>query len=904
MQDVACTNCRNRKIRCGRERPRCGSCSRDRVDCVYSSPAKRVNHVKVLCQGFDDIQSRLRLVQDELATLTAMFKNSRIADGYPINMAPMADGSSDVGGRDSDLDPSTDGHLVRDDGTSLEKYHGPWTLLALCRDFGLDLTSHFGHDSVPGKLVGQMWLDAGNDIRRGLSKADSSGRDAISLPSRQFLSVVLDSFFSQEDPSTDIFVRSTFQKAMERAYSEPSDPASEAWAVCFNLIILLVIGAEQGIGKQPDPFIQPLLQAAHAATQKPTIFLSLRLVNVQALSLLSLLAQQSHSETLGDGLFAQACTLAKAMGLYQAGQGLRLSPFSTEEVEERQKVFRSLYIRDRCAAVTRGTPTWLPGHTLGSPSTPHESQSTSLPTPEPLGSGRTETTRAAWCELATLQSELHRFVFVETPQVSAQQRRLSIGRLRQNLEMWSQKHSVPSSTVPTTIDNVSLHLAFLGTRIKAIEGCKPGQADRSDTAQALADARVCCLMLLVSCDGRRDVAWVERLERLLSKPSSMSQALASVGKPHTPASSSPSTPTADGPRSQQQHGSKSPGPSPPLGIQRLAIAFPSAAPFILARNILGMGAGGSSSSSSSSTSSSRRQSFFQAMGDDAHDPPTEAADDIALLQALQVQFRDATVVANSDPDNHAAKVGHVIQVLADIVSAVVDPVRSGSDGNNGLHGHNMSVVDPLLSSAIISPLMDSSVSVAPSGTSSASVAGRGGSIYSVSQLDAATVVAAGLSSHHHLGNMGGGSGGGGGGGGGTTSPAGDAWGNARNNSSTESLSTGSSSASMPLVATPEMAFDISQFIDQMGAGALGAMWEEQGPLPVTPTQQDQNQNQNQSALETTPASTVTAAAAGGAGGGGTTGSGAATTTRRKAAKRARTSFTLDDDDGGDYMQSV
>ncbi|KAK3368609.1 hypothetical protein B0H63DRAFT_565263 [Podospora didyma] len=847
MQDVACTNCRNRKIRCGRERPRCGSCARDRVECVYSTPAKRVNHVKVLCQGFDDIQSRLRLVQEELSTLTAMFKSSRIADGLPANFAASLDATHthmSFGG-ENDGGLLAEGHLVRDDGTSLEKYHGPWTLLAVCRDFGMDLGSRFGHESVPGKLVGQMWLDAGNDIRRGFAKSDGPGQDVICLPSRQFLSVVLDNFFNHDDHSTDIFVRATFQKAVERAYSEPSSPASEAWAVCFNLIILLVIGAEHGIGKQ-DPFIQPLLQAAHAATQKPTIFLSLRLVNVQALALLSLLAQQSHSETLGDSLFAQACMLAKAMGLHHAGQGLSVSPFSAEEIEERQKVFRSLYIRDRAAALTRGTPLWLPRSNLKFPPL---ADPTSITIPNPSSpetpARRYETNRVAWYELATLQSELHHAVFDESTQTSIQERRLSLVRLRQSLQVWSQKHAVPSSTVPAGMDEVSLHLAFLGTRIRTIDGHKLGGADADAAAQwqASLDARISCLLMLVSCSGRRDERLVEQLEQLLRKRRNMSgETLVSNAntKPGTPASS-PSSPTGTRAASESLKSQSTISKlSSPLGIQRLTIFFPTAALFTLARNILGIG-----------PAASRRNSLFQSISDQQEERQGQIAEDIALLRGLHACFRDAAAVVNSDPDNHAVKVGRVIQVLVDIVSAVLDPASSNTDP-----------IDPLLTSAI-SPILGSPAIPTPSNNM---VAQAGASRTSYGQLDAATL-------SHLVGS----------GSGNVPSPS-SSWANPRNGSM-ESLSTGSStSASMPMVSTPEMTFDISQFIDQMGANSLSAMWGEDQPgMAATPTQLQQQQ-QDQSILETTPTASTQ-------------------TTRKKGNKRVRTSFSLEEDEGSDYMQT-
>lgn len=215
-----------------------------------------------------------------------MFRGSGIADGFLLNLGVHQNGPQSEGalGEDELLAP-TDGHVVRDDNTLVEKYHGPWTLPALCRSFATDLATDFGADACHDKLTEEMWRHALGDGQCRLGTEDETGRDAVALPPRQFLTVVLDSFFSRNDHATDIFVPSAFYNAIERNYADPSNPASEAWAVCFNLVILLVIGAEQGSGRQ-DPFIQPLVRAAQVAARNPAIVLSPRLVNVQALALL------------------------------------------------------------------------------------------------------------------------------------------------------------------------------------------------------------------------------------------------------------------------------------------------------------------------------------------------------------------------------------------------------------------------------------------------------------------------------------------------------------------------------------------------------------------------------------------------------------------------------------------
>lgn len=113
----------------------------------------------------------------------------------------------------------------------------------------------------------------------------SSKHNAICLPPKQLLSMVLSQFFRDADYTTDIFVQTNFQKQLDRVYAHPSDPANEAWAVCFNVIVLLVVGIDQTT-KSNDPFIQPYLNALRMTVNNPRVFLGPRLVNVQALALL------------------------------------------------------------------------------------------------------------------------------------------------------------------------------------------------------------------------------------------------------------------------------------------------------------------------------------------------------------------------------------------------------------------------------------------------------------------------------------------------------------------------------------------------------------------------------------------------------------------------------------------
>ena len=259
----------------------------------------------IRCQSFDDIQDRLVSMQGELTWLTSNLRRPNAPGqlGFdPDKTTQSADNSPRVQSRESSVPPSSAGHVVRDGGTQIERYYGPWTLVAQCRDFESDLLSHLigTKDQSFASLVKNMLHDA---VRTDNENLDLETRPeqhnpAVCLPPRQLLSVMLDTFLKQADYSTDIFCPHAIHDTVDRVYREPYSAKSEPWALCFNLIILLTLGAEHPIHSE-DPFVQPMLQAAHATARKPMFFMSPRLVNIQALALfVSSLSSQGFDHDL------------------------------------------------------------------------------------------------------------------------------------------------------------------------------------------------------------------------------------------------------------------------------------------------------------------------------------------------------------------------------------------------------------------------------------------------------------------------------------------------------------------------------------------------------------------------------------------------------------------------------
>ncbi|KHN94882.1 Zn(2)-C6 fungal-type DNA-binding domain protein [Metarhizium album ARSEF 1941] len=662
--DGACVNCRARKVRCGRERPRCGNCRRDGAECAYSSPPKRVNHIKVLCQNFEDIQTRLIVVQEDLAALTSMFKQTNAAPGLKTDPTKEDPPDRDLLSRAAEGDFGDDnagesvGHIFRDAGTQIEQYHGTWTLVSQCHDFAADVKASMlanGDETVDEAMenhINKLTQDAAVDDSGDFGKAAPD--EAVRLPSKQFLSAVLDTFFKLVDYTTDISEPQITYEALERVYREPLGPSSEAWAVYFNLVILVVLGAENP-NLIDDPFIRPALQASQVAIKKPSIFLAPKLINVQTLSLVSLLAHHCQNEELGNGLFMQACILAKAMGLDQSVYGLQASGLSQIEATERRKVYESLFIRDQCAAITRGTISWLPSNS-SSVSSVNLRHVESRP-----GSGS-----PSRYNLARLQGDL---LSILTPgALTSQDQRVALSELQNRLTAWSRDVNVPSSTPPSTTEDVSMHLAFLSTRIRLNQALYGH--DTNVSHQLLHDSRLCCLLLVVSCCRPLADDYWRRLECLLGGQTSITlptkrQAPLFTTPSSSTSSSSPSSTPASPllPAAEPARFLPHAPPGPALSIHKLWASFPPAAVFILARNIMQIRLVPASSGS------------LRLPTDEQNDTQdgAEAREDVRLLDALRQVTQPADGAANFRLSRSTNQLGTVIQDVVELLTAATQP---------------------------------------------------------------------------------------------------------------------------------------------------------------------------------------------------------------------------------------
>ena len=208
--------------------------------------------------------------------------------------------SLDQGDEQSASSP-TDRHIVRsnDNNDLLDRYYGPCTLFSLCSEFRQDprLEQKIENAKTTDPLCNRDELDSlirtlcSEAIESPLSLPEEVIPMAIRLPPKQFLTMVHTQFFNLDDYRTNIFIQSSFLANVNRLYRTPYNPADEAWAVCFNTIILLVLGGTDTTCHGSDPLVEsqfalPFRRTFGAAISNLSALMRPKLINVQTLALL------------------------------------------------------------------------------------------------------------------------------------------------------------------------------------------------------------------------------------------------------------------------------------------------------------------------------------------------------------------------------------------------------------------------------------------------------------------------------------------------------------------------------------------------------------------------------------------------------------------------------------------
>lgn len=359
---------------------------------------------------------------------------------------------------------------------------------------------------------------------------------------------------------------------------------------------------------------------------------------------------------------------------------------SLDEIVERRKLFRSLYIRERCYATARGTlrrlPRYLPDTKSGSSSRAMSQDSSSVTLTAGRGGSPSvstgyEETNEPLFSIAMIQDELHAAMFPgNPPETRMLEQKLALTSIRQKLITFAKTHRLPSLTRPETFQDLSIHLAYLGTRIRAYE---LDLAD-ADEHNVLDDARLSCLLVMSACsDGKGpETESANKLDRLLHRMALRNWRTDDTTFPlRSPRESSESSGGLPTEGEGSLNGSKAPNKRFwPFGADSLASPntqvlrghrvlelMPSSAIFILARNILGIQTNVASSQqisvpsgSNPMTTKSHRDELFG-----------NTNEDLAILREFSRSLESSLGVSSEAQNSYSSKLLRVVQTLVNFI---------------------------------------------------------------------------------------------------------------------------------------------------------------------------------------------------------------------------------------------
>lgn len=258
------------------------------------------------CNEFVTLEERLGGIEDKLTAITSMLG---VTGGQGLSDSVAEDDTRDLlvaNGKtvdDVSLRPITDRHNARSRNDLTTSYQGPCTLSAMSKEFrdavltrkatqgkgpnypSTDLRGNSTQSKKLRDLLAGLCCDPGVEETFDIPTAGSG----IGPPPKHCLIYAQNHFFQRVDYTTDIFVQSSFQSHVDRIYNQSPAKADEAWATCFNVIVLIVFGSENPSAGKNDVLlgtVRHFLDTVRFALSNPRILMAPKLINVQALTLL------------------------------------------------------------------------------------------------------------------------------------------------------------------------------------------------------------------------------------------------------------------------------------------------------------------------------------------------------------------------------------------------------------------------------------------------------------------------------------------------------------------------------------------------------------------------------------------------------------------------------------------
>ncbi|PYI12190.1 hypothetical protein BO78DRAFT_425429 [Aspergillus sclerotiicarbonarius CBS 121057] len=483
--EPACDECRIRKVKCDRESPLCSSCHKSGLICQYTQKGKRVNHTKKLVNDVQLLGNRLERIEEAvvrcLSVVTASNSPPNSSTSPYSPDTHRTDAEDSWNSSDNSEGSMTDGLSELYAGFPGSLAFGPSSMASLYAEAqaaGDQLASSLSPQGSPEE-PGRWPPTHESSLRPQIAEASAlfqrlaTGGPMISepehddglppcLPPRALLEVFLETYFTELSPLLPIYDRQSVLAAMQIQYGSTLDSPDPAWIVSFSSILLQTLEAKSTATKKTDMMARSTLEAdllfqlllnTRRCYNNFERLLQPRVANVQALLSMALVALKYFRFTMFETVFAQACELAKSMGLHQSS-----STADAKQCAECQKLFWSLFILDKHTSLVAGKPCLLPSYDCG------------IPLPPSTTGILLDDLFAARISLAHIEEDVFCSLYsAKAPQLSPNRLSRRAHKLVRRLNDWTLQHSrilyPPASTTTTAQQATELRYALCICRV-------------------------------------------------------------------------------------------------------------------------------------------------------------------------------------------------------------------------------------------------------------------------------------------------------------------------------------------------------------------------------------------------------------------------------------------------------
>ncbi|KKP05314.1 hypothetical protein THAR02_02580 [Trichoderma harzianum] len=327
----ACTHCRQKKIKCSREFPKCAACRPWPGECVYHrlSPVSKSNETvttvetakkeaTILPQSSSNVDQRLSRVEKALDTLSDVINTSLV---------------SSAGNRGASEAPSSttrsDAEAATSYRTQIREIDAPELTLDDSHSFAYlsEASRHLDvikNKSLQGRFAEhQAASSALQDLSKSLTtvslqqpRTDAAAFESLNgyyVPSRA-AGYNLISYFLQSAQLADILFITPPDDLLLNVIFDPATVPQRAWIVYVNFILLTLLQNENS--QSQSDVVESLQKNTEMALNDCRIFLEPSEINIQALLLLGCHGEQYASPNLSWMLVGHACRQAQALGLH------------------------------------------------------------------------------------------------------------------------------------------------------------------------------------------------------------------------------------------------------------------------------------------------------------------------------------------------------------------------------------------------------------------------------------------------------------------------------------------------------------------------------------------------------------------------------------------------------------